>query len=242
MCTISLLPSTLPNPIVLQDPVVWPVHFLDIQEIDPGTRTNIPFVIGSFDPQKVAEVIGQRARAMITETPPIRSLEELLRKEIDTMDIKVITIDLFCGKPYWLALGGGFHVFPVPLESRSKKKGSGAVYYAVLVWNKVLKLGLLIQVIPACRVTSSHDHEVDRWIERNSVIKGEVELRTRDGQHRLIHQLTEASPVGPILEPQVTHQLSTNNASLLSEIEIAGDPRWYDGKWLTGRGHQFKPL
>ena len=207
--TTSLsLPNTLPSPIVLQDRVVWPDDFLNIQELDPGTRTNIPFVIGSFNPQKVAETIDQKIRRMmkgkhIPSIKSIQDLEDLSVQEPDTMIVdKIVEIeDFFNGKPYWLVLGGGFHIFPTPIKSKSVEKGSGAIYYAAYIWIDALQIGLLVQFIPAFRETSSHHHENDGWVERNTALWGRAELRTREGDRRLTYQLSNTNPVGPLLPP-----------------------------------------
>ncbi len=160
----------------------------------------------------------------------------------EDIDIKTIQIDLFGRRPYYLvlvALGEGFNTddFTPPLESMSKEQGSQAIYYAA---HK--EEGLLLQGLPTNCVTSSHDHEHVGWAERNSLLAGKAELCTYERQHQLIHQyqLTEASPVGPVINSDVLHRTRTpTNQPSLIVIEIKGDHGWFE-KWKARKGHRFR--
>ncbi|HDZ54545.1 MAG TPA: hypothetical protein ENI19_02190 [Candidatus Nealsonbacteria bacterium] len=207
-----------------KDPVIWPDGFLPIQGWDQRIQIRLPVAIGSFDEIRVAQAMSQKTIEMMTN-----SGSQLLFKKIK-IEIRERT--------YWLALQiepQGFIIFDPPLESRSKKQKSNAVYYAASE-----KWGLLVQYIPPDSRTSSHDHSKSRWIETNHPLIGGAKLCTSENrQQQLTYHLTMANPISPVITPRVIHQISTDDQPLLNIIEITGDPDWFK-KWKNGGGHTFE--
>lgn len=209
-----------------KDPVIWPDDFLPIQGWDQKMQIRLPVVIGSFDERRVTQGISQKTIEMM-----INSGSQILFEKIE--------IEIW-ERPYWLALQTepqGFTIFDPPLESRSKKQKSNAVYPAA---NE--EWGLLVQYLFPYSQTSSHTHEESGWMETNHPLNGEAKLRTCSNPHQLLtHPLTMAYPISPVITPEVIHQIFTDDQPLLNIIEIIGDPDWFR-KWKNGEGHTFKPF
>jgi len=212
---------------------IFPDHFLPIQEWDPEKLRDYPVIIGGFDQQKVIEAITQKTMDALTWRNPKR--EDLPKFPMGGSHFKIISLD-FSGRisrlfPWsrrtlWLALHG-FLVFNPPIESKSKERGSDAVYYGA---HK--KMRLLLQCLR--RKTSFHRHIKVRWIEIFRLLVGKAKLQTSEGQYLL----EKNNPI--IIKPEVFHQATALSPSLIL-IEIQGDDDWLE-KWLAGEGHEFEPL
>ncbi|OGZ17928.1 MAG: hypothetical protein A2Z78_01845 [Candidatus Nealsonbacteria bacterium RBG_13_36_15] len=153
------------------------------------------------------------------------------------INLKIVRTNLFGEEPYWLVLAGGFNTeyFTPPLESRSKERGSQAVYFAAHE-----KEGLLVQGIPAGCKTSIHDHVPSGWIEEVFLLKGAAELLTcENGCQVTTFQLTSASPIGPTVKPNIIHQTRTTIQPALIVIKIRGDDQWFE-RWISKKGHRYR--
>ncbi len=195
-----------------QDIVIFPDDYLPVQKWDSETEREYPTLIGGFDEHRVEETIRQKSTEMLK-----------IGRESHFRMIRLH----FGERQYYLALQG-FLVFDPPLQSRSQKQGSKALYYAA---NK--KRGLLLQYLSPYSPTSSHDHT--SWTEDFHLLAGDATLRTNNNQNSLL------AGSAPTIKPEVVHQILTENQPSLILLEIKGDPNWFE-KWLTGEGHRFKKL
>jgi hypothetical protein len=208
--------------------VIFPDHFLSSQEWQPRTEKYPPKIIVGFDEHRVGDSIRQEIIRMLKE----KREKSKIPSPKGERRFKIIQLD-FDGRNCCVVLQGEeFLVFDPPIESRSKTRGSRALYYAAHE-----KLGLLLQWLPPYCPTSSHDHERERWVEKNFLLAGKADLQTSQGTY----SLTAAHPVGPTIAPNVVHKTVAGNQPSLIVIRIEGDRDWFR-KWLTGRGHDFKPL
>lgn len=212
--------------------VVFPDHFLPVEEWDLAKLIKYPTVICSSNPKLFSDAIGEKTRQLIQWSKKASKGKRFPAPKGEC-DFKIIRLDNLWESDLFVALQG-FLVFDPPLESRSKKQGSSALYWAA---NK--EKGLLLQFLPVHCITSTHNHELSNWNESYYLLAGMTELRTCENRHHLRYQLTEASPIVPILKPDVIHQISTTSQPSLILIQITGDPNWFD-RWLTGEGHTFK--
>ena len=97
-----------------QDIVIFPDDYLPVQKWDSETKREYPTLIGGFDEHRIEETIRRKSVEM--------------RKIGSEGHFRIIQLH-FEGRQYYLALQG-FLVFDPPLQSRSQKQGSKALYYA----------------------------------------------------------------------------------------------------------------
>lgn len=208
--------------------VIFPNYFLPAEEWPLKTEEYQPMIIVCVDQGTAGSFIHQEFIEMLEENK-----KKSKKSPSPTGEIyhKVISLD-FDGRNYIIFLHPNFMVFDPPLESRSKVKGSRALYYAAHE-----ELGLLLQWLPPYCPTSSHNHGTERWVEKNFLLAGKADLQTNQGRY----PLTTTNRVGPTISPDIIHQTLTGNRPSLIVIRIEGDRNWFK-KWLTGKGHNFKPL
>lgn len=200
---------------MLRELVIFPDHYF------PSEDKRYPLLIVGSDRGEIGRAVAQKIIERFSQN---RKEKKYLSPQ-GKCHFRVIRLRL-AGRQYFVVLEG-FLVFDPPIQSRSQKQGSKALYYAA---HK--EEGLLLQYLPPRSQTSSHDHEIYEWREHYHLLAGEATLRTSE-------ELKEDNLV--TVAPEVIHQVLTTDQPSLTLIEIKGDPNWFD-KWLTGEGHTFKPL